>query len=96
MKYIDSINLINLAIENDLIISIDEDILVYRKASDTKPEGWYIDSKEQIAHELMNDKKGQETIINSLKQIGVEFKKFDFDSLNRLSDIFKEGSKQNE
>ena len=44
----------------------------------------------------MNDKKGQETIINSLKQIGVEFKKFDFDSLNRLSDIFKEGSKQNE
>jgi hypothetical protein len=73
MAYIDALKLINLAIENDLLGEQEGKVFVYRAATSRSEEGWYLDDKDIVAKELMNDEKGQKTIIEVLKEKGVSF-----------------------
>lgn len=81
MWYIHTIELINIAIKNDVLKEKDGNVFVYRNGSDTSPEGWYLEDKEMLAHELMEDEKGQKFIIEALKDKNIEFQPTDFSYL---------------
>lgn len=74
MFYIHALELINLAIEHEILIEQDGGVVVYRDASETMKEGWYLEDKNTLAHELMESKEGQDIIISALKEKNVEFK----------------------
>ena len=52
-------------------------LLVYRDAGnppDEFPEGWYSINAHTLAQELMNEPDGQKTLLDALKENGIEFK----------------------
>lgn len=71
MKYIDSLNLINLCIKHNILNTVDKKVLVYRKKSKHFPEGWYATDKDLLAKELMKDEVGQNALISVLKNKNV-------------------------
>lgn len=73
MKYINALELINLAIKNGIIKEKDEKVFVYRKGTEKKKAGWYLEEKDLVAKELMKDKNGQEIIISELKKRNINF-----------------------
>lgn len=74
MYYINALKLINLCVEHNILQEKDNKIFVYRNKGKNNKEGWYLESKETLALELKEDKKGQETLICALKEKGVDFK----------------------
>lgn len=86
MWYIHAIELINLAIKNDVLKEKDGGAFVYRNNSDTSPEGWYLEDKDTIAYELMEDEEGQKLLIEALKDKNIEFKPTDFSWLTVFLD----------
>lgn len=49
-------------------------VLVYRNAGTTAPEGWYSENAHTVAQELMEDSEGQLTLKKALANKGIEFK----------------------
>lgn len=73
MRYIDSLKLINLALENNILKQKEDNICVYRNATLNSKEGWYLTPKNDLAQELMNDEEGQKFLIKALKDINIDF-----------------------
>lgn len=74
MIYINALELIDLCIEHSLLKEKNDKVFIYRAETPNSKEGWYLTDKDTVAKELMNDKAGQKTLINALKEKGVEFK----------------------
>jgi hypothetical protein len=73
MFYINALHLINVCIDNNILKEKDKKVLVYRSGTPTSAEGWYLVDKDILAKELMNDKDGQDVLIEALKEKNVEF-----------------------
>ena len=82
MLYITALELINLAIENGVLMEQEGMIVVYRDASPTSEEGWYLEDKDTLAKELKESKEGQEAIISALREKNIEFKPTDYSWLD--------------
>ena len=73
MKYINALELINLAVKNGMIKEKDGKIFICRKGTEKKKAGWYLEEKDLVAKELMKDENGQEIIISELKKRNINF-----------------------
>lgn len=73
MKYIDALKLINLCLEEKILHEKEKHVCVYKGASNTYPEGWYLVDKYMLAHELMRDEKGQNILMSKLKEKEIDF-----------------------
>ena len=74
MWYMEALRLVQICIEHDLLKTTKDGVLLYMAETKEKPEGWYLFSKEQVAHQLMEDDEGVYTLTNALADLGVEFK----------------------
>lgn len=74
MFYIEALNLIDLCLEHGVLSETEGGIPVYRDRSETSPEGWYLESKPDLAQELMHDEDGIVALSLALqqKQVNVE------------------------
>ena len=70
----DALRLVQLCIEHNLLKTAEDGVLIYLKENEETPEGWYLFSKEQVAHRLMEDNNGVHTLTNALADLGIEFK----------------------
>ncbi len=73
MYYIDALNLIKKCIEHDILKTKDDNVIVKRKNKTTLEESWFLESKEDLAQELMKNENGQSLLIEKLKTLGVDF-----------------------
>lgn len=73
MWYMDAVRLVELCIEHEILKTAEGGVLLYITEMKEKPEGWYVFSKEQVAHQLMEDVDGIHTLTNALADLGVEF-----------------------
>lgn len=89
MKYINALELINIALENNILTERDGGILVYREASHTNCEGWYLTEKDILAKELMSSEEGQKVIISALKKKNVEYTPKEYSYTSDTSSILK-------
>ncbi|RGC58441.1 hypothetical protein DXA92_07920 [Agathobaculum butyriciproducens] len=75
MYYIIAKEIVAKCIEVGILQAHDGGILVYHDASQTEPEkypeGWYLDSEEDVVHSLMADAEGQRTLLEALEEKGV-------------------------
>ena len=74
MYYMDAVTLIEKCIAHDILHTVEEKpnlVLVYRKTQEN--EGWYAESIEDLAQELMNDFKGQTVLREALAKKGISF-----------------------
>lgn len=76
MKYIEALNLINLSIQFGILQERDEKVFVYRNKGKNSPKGWFLESKDVVAQELMEDSSRQDILIKALSKQGFEFKKY--------------------
>lgn len=72
MKYIKALELINLAVEHNILHSQDGKIATYMQFEDKK-SGWYLVDKEYAIQSLMRSTEGQSLIISKLAEKGIEF-----------------------
>lgn len=86
MIYINALELINACIENDILYEEKGYVFVLR---DVKEDLCPTD-KDILAKELMNDEKGQQTLISALKKKNVEFTPKDYSWLSKDKEIFEE------
>lgn len=86
MIYINALELINVCVENEILQEVNGGVPVYRKATPTHKEGWYLTDKDLLAKELMQDTTGQNILITELKRKGVEFTPTDYSWMNRTID----------
>lgn len=69
--YINMLQLLNTAVENNILTEKDGKIFVFRNSDD---DGyWCLSDKDLIAKELMKDIEGQDIIKRSLEEKGVIF-----------------------
>ena len=79
-------NIINHVSEKDVLIDNDGEIhspnpedfnkiLVYRGKGINYPEGWYAEEIEDVIYELMEDKEGQNLLIEELQKRGTDIEK---------------------
>lgn len=71
LNFYNCIRLLDVAIKCDLIQrdpNIPDNILVYRKAGEEDPEGWYSENLMSIAQELQDDEEGQTEILGALEE----------------------------
>ena len=73
MKHIDCLNLINMSVQYDILKEQDGKVFVYRNAGTKFPEVWFLEDKDIVAKELMEDNFGQELLISALKKQGFNF-----------------------
>ena len=73
MLYIHARQLINEAMENDLLMGSANHVIVYREAGEKEKAGWYLETKENLAKKLMTDPLGQKALIKALADKGVHF-----------------------
>ena len=75
--YINMLQLLNTAVENNILAEKDGKIFVFRNSDDDDNDDddgyWSLSDKDLIAKELMKDIDGQEIIKKALKEKGVEF-----------------------
>ena len=76
MYFINARQLISECVANGVLHTIDGDVVIYREqgSSEEFPAGWYKESIDDLARELMEDEVGQEALIGALREKGVEFK----------------------
>lgn len=86
MLYINALELINVSIKNNLLDEIEGKIHIYRNGTSESEPGWYLEEKDIVAKELMNDKKGQKLIISLLKKRNVDFTPTDYSWLSSYND----------
>ncbi|PLS19106.1 hypothetical protein CVD28_01480 [Bacillus sp. M6-12] len=90
MIYIQALELLNVAVKHDLVGERDGKVIVYRKGTSQSNEGFYLEEKDTVAKELMKDEKGQTTLIQALKEKGVDFVPTDYStSLGIIQDMIK-------
>lgn len=70
--YINMLQLLNTAVENNILAEKDGKIFVFRN-SDDDDGYWCLSDKDLIAKELMKDIEGQDIIKRSLEEKGVIF-----------------------
>lgn len=90
MLYINSLKLINKAIDNGLLEEIDGRVFIFRGETKDSKAGWWLEDKDTVAKELMRDKKGQDIIISELKKMSVEFVSTDYNIPEGANTIFTE------
>ena len=73
MKYINALELVNLALENSILHERDGKVITYMQGENFK-DGWYLVDKEYAIQSLMRSEEGQTLIINKLLEKGIEFK----------------------
>lgn len=69
MIYINALELINTCIKNGILVEKEGYVFVLRKGK----KDWCLTDKDILAKELMDDKKGQETLISALRNKNVKF-----------------------
>lgn len=72
--------LIELCIQHQILRSQGNCVFVYRNAGpdpSLAPEGWYLELIDDVARDLMDDKVGQSTLINTLQEKGFPFQRID-------------------
>ena len=74
MKYIDCLNLIDMSIKFDILKEQEGKVFVFRNKGKTVPKGWFLEDKDEVAKELMEDSIGQEVLIKALEKQGFNFK----------------------
>ena len=105
MFYINAKSLVLLAVKHEVLQELHGMIPLYRHAGsppEVCPEGWYLEDIEDVAQDLMHDEEGQNTLINALKEKGVEFQPLDegelqrnFDRLDKfIKDHFQESEQE--
>ena len=75
LNYYQCVHLIDLCIKNSFIQkdpNEDNNILVYRKKSSERPEGWYSANVMTSAQELYHDVEGQRYLLGRLEEAGVK------------------------
>lgn len=75
MFYIEAKTLVDLAIQHDILQTQDNCIAIYRFAgSDPEkyPEGWYLEEKESVYHDIMSDTEGQAVLTNALLEKDID------------------------
>ena len=72
MKYIKALELVNLALEHEILHEKDNLIPLYRTFTD-REDGWYLTPKEYVIQELMRSEEGQNVIMKALSEKGVDF-----------------------
>lgn len=75
MFYIEAKTLVDLAIQHDILQTQDNCIAIYRLAgsdSEKYPEGWYLEEKESVYHDIMTDTEGQSVLTNALLEKGID------------------------
>ena len=78
MLYINAVELIECCLKHGVLQTDYGRIAVYRSAGTNSPEGWYLEDKETVVREVMNDTEGQKVLIEALAQKGIMFKPTDF------------------
>lgn len=81
MNFYNCLRLLNECVKAGLIQLSSEnsnDILVYRQAGNSSPEGWYAENIFTVAQELMLDLEGQKFLACALKDAGIEFQEENF------------------
>lgn len=72
MRFIEALNLINLCVKHKVLAEMNGGIAVYRNGTETSPEGWYLERKEDLAQELMHDHQGIKILTDKLQELKVE------------------------
>ena len=72
MRFIEALNLINLCVKHKVLAEMNGGIAVYRNGTETSPEGWYLERKEDLAQELMRDHQGIKILTDKLQELKVE------------------------
>lgn len=72
MMYIKALELVNLALENEILHEKDGYIAIYRTFTD-REDGWYLTPKEHVIQNLMRSEHGQSLIIDKLSSKGIDF-----------------------
>lgn len=85
MLYINALELINLAIQNDFLKEENGKVFVFRSKTSQSKEGWYLEDKDAVCKELMKDEKGQKVIIQALKDKGIDFVMTDYSWLSNVN-----------
>lgn len=80
MRFIDILELINIAVDKGLIHSEDNKVAIYRSGPNNGPDGWYLESRIDLATELVNNKIARDDFISRLKEVGINL-----DSYNKNS-----------
>ena len=75
MKYVEILSLINLSIRYGILREQDGKVFIYRNEGKNSHKGWFLESKDFLAQELMQDQRGQDMLIEALAKQGLEFKK---------------------
>lgn len=87
MTFIDAKILIHTAAQNGILQYVcpkKQHIFVYHKAGDADhPEGWYVDSIEETAQDLMDAPDAQKMLIDLLTAKGVDIPWFDWDDFHK-------------
>ena len=76
MIYVEAKRLVDLAVQYNVLSTQDSGILIYRNAGsdpENYPEGWYLENKEDVYRDVMDDTEGQNALINALKEKGIDF-----------------------
>jgi len=87
MIYINALELVNMAIKNDLLKVKEGKVFVYKAKTTQNKEGWYLEDKNTIAQELMRSESGQSTIIEALKEKGLLFVPTDYSFLTKSNNF---------
>lgn len=73
MKYIKALELINLAVEHNILHEQDGKVATYMQFEDNRKNGWYLVDKEYATQSLMRSTEGQSLIISELSNKGIQF-----------------------
>lgn len=77
MYFIDALNLLSQCVEQAILTTYDDLILVQHENG---PVLW---EKELLAQELMGDEEGQRVLLSALEEKGIAFRYFDFGPIDR-------------
>ena len=75
MKYIDAKKLVNMCVEEEILYTKEGRVAVYMNPKDDLKEGWYLIDKEDMIRIVMEDKEGQEKLIDALEKKNIKFQK---------------------
>lgn len=73
MIFINALKLVELAIENGILATKGNSVFVCLKGSKSGKEKWVLMDKHILAQQLMHDTKGQQLLIQALKERQIEF-----------------------
>lgn len=75
MRYIDAKKLVNMCVEEEILYTKEGRVAVYMNPKGDLKEGWYLIDKEDMIRIVMEDKEGQEKLIDALEKKNIKFEK---------------------